>query len=90
MRKKIIKFLLPVSMGLSLLVITLMVLSSTIFVSSCSSDLFKTDHCKAGYPLWCSQAKVCCPAGYAYYCDGSCKSAPCTGGTVTVDSCVPE
>jgi len=89
MVQKFLKFVLPVGMGLTLSIITFMALSSTVFLSSCE-DLLDTQHCKAGYPLWCSDVKQCCPAGYAYYCDGKCSQSPCPVGTVTVDSCVPE
>jgi len=37
------------------------------------------EHCKSGYPLYCSSVKVCCPAGYAYYCDGQCRTSPGSG-----------
>jgi hypothetical protein len=89
MKKKIFRFVLPIGMGLTLTGITIMVVSSTIFLSSCE-DLMQADHCKAGYTLYCSEVKQCRPAGYAYYCDGKCSASPCSVGTVTVDSCVPE
>lgn len=87
MKPKFFKFALPIGMGLMLSVITVMGLVSTTFTSCEKSE---TKHCKAGYPLWCSQVKLCCPAGHAYYCDGNCAASPCPSGTVTVDSCTPE
>jgi hypothetical protein len=86
MKNKFLKFALPVGMGLTLTVISIIALGSSVLVSSC--DL--VEHCKAGYPLYCSEVGQCCPAGYPYYCDGSCKTAPCPSGSVTVDSCIPE
>ncbi len=72
--------------GLVKMVIKIMVISSMIYLNSCEELV---THCKSGYPLWCSQVEQCCPAGYAYYCDGNCSSSPCSVGTVTVDTCVP-
>jgi hypothetical protein len=85
MKTKISKFALPIGMGLMLTLITTLGIMLTTF-NSCELGT----NCKAGYPLWCSQAKVCCPAGHAYYCDGACSASPCPVGTVTVDSCIPE
>ncbi|MBW6483960.1 MAG: hypothetical protein K0B10_12990 [Vicingaceae bacterium] len=75
----------PFRLGMMILIITL-----TGFISTTFTGCEKEKHCKSGYPLWCSKVKVCCPAGSPYYCDGFCKQSPCTGGTVTVDSCEPE
>ena len=77
----------PFKLGMMILIITLTGFMSTTF-TGCAKEEQK--HCKSGYPLWCSQVKVCCPAGSPYYCDGFCHKSPCTGGTVTVDSCEPE
>jgi hypothetical protein len=91
MKKNALKFALPVGMGMLLTAITVFVLSSTLFISSCTKDNSTTKHCtSSGYPLYCAKVGVCCPAGYAYYCDGNCNSQPCPAGTVTVDSCSPE
>jgi len=44
-----------------------------------TNKVVSTSHCKSGYPLYCSSVKVCCPAGYAYYCDGQCRTSPGSG-----------
>ena len=85
MKAEFFKFALPIGMGLIILVITTIGLVST----SCDA-LGPSNHCKSGYPLWCSSVNKCCPAGYPYWCDGNCRTSPCPTGTVTVDSCVPE
>ena len=90
MKTLLLKFGLPVGLGLTLLIITAMGLVSTTLVG-CEKDDSTTKHCtKAGYPLYCSTIGTCCPAGYPYYCDGNCHSSACPSGTVTVDSCSPE
>lgn len=83
------KNFLSLGLGLIIFVITVFGFMSTT-LTSCDPDSLGANHCKPGYPLYCSSVKVCCPAGKAYYCDGGCYSSPCSGGTVTVDSCEPE
>lgn len=84
MKTKLLKFALPIGMGMMLSVITVMGLLSATF-TSCQKE--ETNPCSGGYPLWCKQTNKCCPAGYAYHCDGLCYNSPCPAGTVTVDTC---
>ena len=48
-------------------------------------------HCtNTAYPLWCSNAKVCCTPGYAHYCDGKCYNTECPSSTINRDNCYAE
>ncbi|MFC2093617.1 hypothetical protein ACFLSV_06925 [Bacteroidota bacterium] len=83
MKTKILKFALPIVMGLTLLIITIFI--------GCEDEAVESKlHCTtSAYPLWCPIAKVCCPRGHAYYCDGNCHEGGCPPGTVTMDDCRP-
>ncbi|MGD0712360.1 MAG: hypothetical protein ABR968_14385 [Bacteroidales bacterium] len=83
MKTRLLKFVLPLGMGLALLTITLLGIVSTT-LTSCKKDC----GCPAGYPLCCSgSGGKCCPAGQAYLCDGLCYSSPCPATTATVETC---
>ncbi|MBE2218771.1 MAG: hypothetical protein IAE90_11235 [Ignavibacteria bacterium] len=85
MKSKISKFIFPIVMALSLL-------TFSIIVGCDKEDITgPTKNCTdATYPLWCPDAKVCCPRGYAHYCDGNCHSGECPSGTVSMDDCSAE
>jgi len=83
MKTKFIKFILPIGLGISLTVISIMGLVLTTF-TSCD----KLGRCtNKDYPLYCSQTSTCCPAGYAYLCDGKCYSDGCPSTTVNSYIC---
>jgi len=87
MKAKFLKYVLPAGMGLALTVITIFGLISTTFVG-CDKESSSTKHCtNTAYPLYCSNVGVCCPRGYAHYCDGNCSTGTCGGGTVNMDNC---
>ncbi|MDD5571461.1 MAG: hypothetical protein PHD97_09960 [Bacteroidales bacterium] len=86
MKTQLLKLALPIGMGMVLTVITVMGLMTA--TSGCQKDSTTTQHCtNTAYPLYCPNVKVCCPRGYAHYCDGNCSTATCPGGTVNMDNC---
>ena len=90
MKSQLLKFALPVGMGMALVIITITGFVSTTFVG-CKKDVTTTKHCtNTAYPLWCPNSKVCCTPGNAYYCDGLCYSGGCPSATITRDNCTPE
>lgn len=61
MKTKVLKFLLPLGLGLTLSIITA-ISFITISLGSCNIE-----HCKdADYPLYCSSAEKCCPGDKPY------------------------
>jgi hypothetical protein len=85
MKKIFLKFAFPLTMGILLLIFTM--------AAGCDEEDIAgpTKHCTdATYPLWCPDAKVCCPRGHAHYCDGSCYATGCPSGTVYMDDCTVE
>ena len=86
MKTKLLKFTLPIGMGLLLFTITVSGLILTTF-NSCED----VAHCtNKDYPLYCSIKGTCCPAGYAHLCDGQCYQSGCPSGTVSSSICSEE
>jgi hypothetical protein len=90
MKATFFKYALPIGMGLTLSVITIFGLLSTSFVG-CTKDDTSTKHCTSNaYPLYCPVSGNCCPAGYAWNCDGQCYQSGCPSGTVSSGVCASE
>jgi hypothetical protein len=62
MKAKNLKYLLPVGMGLTLIIMTVFVFL-TLSLTSCAEDCDSDE-------VWCSNAEVCCPADKPYH-DGN-------------------
>lgn len=85
MKSQILKFALPVGMGLALLIITIFGIVTTTLVGC---DKLSTKHCTdPSYPLYCSSAGKCCPEDKPYTDGhGSCYGT-LTGCTATGYAC---
>lgn len=88
MKKNIFAQMLPISIGLTLTIITLMAILST-SLGSCNIE-----HCTdPDYPLFCSSADKCCPGDHPYTDGhGSCYATleGCTSSGYSCEHCWEE